>query len=150
MNREGHNNENTKRDTTKRAFSRFNKLISTTCYNCRRLFFPGKHVTVDYTLPSSRAGGEDVQTASRRKQGRSKNEEIEKGRVERWKGEMEFVYANRRPRRSHFNQSSIADTSNSGVARIFHDLGVALHFRPSQLDCSRIHDEESMPSDYYK
>lgn len=85
MNREGHNNENTKGDTTKRAFSRFNKLISTTCYNCRRLFFPGKHVTVDYTPPSSRAGGggraNSVATKTRAKQKRG-NRKRKSGEVE--------------------------------------------------------------------
>lgn len=90
MNREGHNNENTKRDAMKRAFSRFNKLISSTCYNCRRLFFPGKHVTVDYTPPRRNAWEGRGTCKQRRdenkgeaKTRKSKKEERRGGR-ERW------------------------------------------------------------------
>lgn len=86
MNREGHNNENTKRDTTKRAFSRFNKLISTTCYNCRRLFFPGKHVTVDYTPLSSRAGG---RTCKQRRDENKGEAKTRKSKKEEWRGGRE-------------------------------------------------------------
>lgn len=86
MNREGHNNENTKRDAMKRAFSRFNKLISSTCYNCRRLFFPGKHVTVDYTPPDETRGREGARANSIATKTRAKQK---RGNRKRRSGEVE-------------------------------------------------------------
>lgn len=85
MNRAGYNNENTKRDTgtMKRAFNRFNKLISSTCYNCRRLFFPGKHVTVDYT-PRRIAG-----TCKQRRDENKGEAKTRKSKKEEWKGGRE-------------------------------------------------------------
>ena len=74
----------------------------------------------------------------REKNRKEKQKETRKSREEGGKigkegeKEEEFVYANREPRRSHFNQSSIADATNRrGGTRI--PWAVALHFRQSGL-----------------
>lgn len=144
MNRAGYNNENTKRDTgtMKRAFNRFNKLISSTCYNCRRLFFPGKHVTVDYT-PRRIAG-----TCKQRRDENKGEAKTRKSKKEEWKGGRErwnlFMLIEDHGDRILISRRLRTRAIRGGTT------SVALHFRPSQLDCSRIHDEGSMPSDYYK
>lgn len=70
----------------KRAFSRFNKLISSTCYNCRRLFFPGKHVTVDYTSPRRIVGGGTCKQRRDENKGEAKTR---KSKKEEWRGGRE-------------------------------------------------------------
>lgn len=109
------------------------------------MFSRGKYATVNYTASNGgRANGvamkteetkknEQRRTKLQKKKKRKKKKEKKK-RKKRDGEEREegFVYANREPRRSHFNQSSIADAANlRGGTRI--PTAVGLHFRQTSL-----------------
>lgn len=78
--------------------------------NCHQLFLPGKQPTDDYTAWNS--AGEQI-TSVKKSIVMKVNDRKKKGRAERGREQKEeFVYANQRPRRSHFNQSSIVNGAN--------------------------------------